>query len=191
MQPSDAPRIELAKARDAIQSMRSATTLEQFEEHWKEFLRRVERSWNKTFHHYGKSPKWSGWSGATEQLRKKDPLLSYLVNARGAEEHTVNEIVGRQPGGIGINPAKGNVLEHMEINMINGNIDIKSDSPLKITFRPARTTLIPVVNRGRTYAIPMSHLGYQIDPNDVVALAEIAAEFYESAVSKAEDFFVK
>lgn len=44
--------------------------------------------------------------GKFESLRKKDQLLSYLINARGADEHTVNEIVGRESGGIGINPAR-------------------------------------------------------------------------------------
>jgi hypothetical protein len=191
MQHSEQPSLELSRARAAIETMRNAKTFDQFEECWKEFLGRLERVWNKGFNHFGKSPKWNGWKGKFEGLRKTDPLLSYLINARGADEHTINEIVGREPGGIGINPAEGNNLyiEHMEIN--NGNIFIKSPQKIKIDFFPARTTLLPVTNRGRTYPVPTTHLGNAVDPINVIAVAEAGAQFYEHFLSQAEEFFVK
>jgi hypothetical protein len=95
MKHSDQLKIELSKAREAIKSMRNAKTIDEFEESWKTFLGRLERVWSKSINHFGKSPKWNGWKGKFESLRKSDPLLSYLVNARGAEEHTVNEIIKR------------------------------------------------------------------------------------------------
>jgi hypothetical protein len=191
MQNSDQPSLELAKARAAVDGMRAAKTLDEFEEAWKEYLGRLERVWNKGLSHFGKSPKWNGWKGQFESLRRTDPLLSYLVNARGADEHTVNEIVGREPGGIGINPAEGNSLyiEHMEIN--NGNIFIKSPQKIKVDFLPARTTLLPVTNRGRVYPVPTTHLGNTVDPTNVIAVADAAAQFYEQFLVKAEEFFVK
>ncbi len=191
MQHSDQPSLELAKARSAVDKMRNAKTLDGFEDAWKEFLGRLERVWNKGESHFGKSPKWNGWKGQFEGLRKTDPLLSYLVNARGADEHTVNEIVGREHGGIGINPAEGNSLyiEHMEIN--NGNIFIKSPQKIRVDFIPAKTTLLPVTNRGRVYPVPTSHLGNPVDPMNVIAVADVGAQFYEHFLVKAEEFFVK
>ena len=191
MQHSDQPSLELAKARAAIGEMRDAKTLDALEEAWKEFLGRLERVWNKGVSHFGKSPKWNGWKGQFEGLRKTDPLLSYLVNARGADEHTVNEIVGREAPGIGINPAKGNSLyiERMEIN--NRNIFIQSPQKIRVDFLPARTTLLPVTNRGRVYAVPTSHLGNPVDLMNVIAVADVAAEFYENFLARAEEFFVK
>ena len=143
MQHSEQPSFELAKARAAIEIMRNAKALDEFEESWKEFLGRLERIWSKSKSHFGKSPKWNGWKGKFEPLRKTDPLLSYLINARGADEHTVNEIVGRMPGGIGINPAEGSSLyiEHMESK--DGNIFIKSPQKIKVEFLPEKTTLLP------------------------------------------------
>jgi hypothetical protein len=191
MQHSEQPSLELVKARAAIEAMRNATTLDAFEEGWKEFLGRLERVWTKSINHFGKSPKWNGWKGKYESHRKTDQLLSYLVNARGADEHTVNEIVGREPGGIGINPAEGNSLyiERMEIN--NGNIFIKSPQKIKIDFLPAKTTLLPVTNRGRTYPVPTTHLGNPIDPMNVIAVAEAGTNFYGQFLAQAEAFFVK
>jgi len=118
-------------------------------------------------------------------------LLSYLVNARGAEEHTVNEIVGREPGGIGINAAEGNSLyiERMEIN--DGNIFIQSPQRIRVDFIPARTTLLPVTNRSRIYPVPTTHLGATVDSNNVISIAEAGAQFYEAFLAQAEGFFVK
>ncbi len=191
MQRSDQPNLELARAQEAVAKMAAATSLDEYEEHWKEFLRRLERCWNKAYAHYGKSPKWNGWQGRIDRLRRTDPLLSYLVNARGAEEHTVNEITTRHPGGIGINPAQGNSLyiERMEIN--NGTISIRSPQKLKIEFTPARMGLLPVTNRGRTYATPTWHLGNSIDAGNVQAVASLALRFYDQVLREAEAFFVK
>lgn len=191
MQRSDQPAVELARARDAAKKMAAAATLDDYEENWKEFLRRVERCWSKVQSHYGKRPKWNGWQGRIDRLRRTDPLLAYLVSSRGAQEHTVNAITTRHPGGIGINPAEGNSLyiEHMEGN--NGVVSIRSPQKLKIDLIPGRMGLIPVTNRDRTYATPTSHLGKTIDPDDVSAVARAALDFYEQAVRDAENFFVK
>ena len=191
MQHSEKPSLELAKARSAVVEMRNAKTLEEFEEAWKRFLGCLERVWNKGVSHFGKSPKWSGWKGQFEELRRTDPLLSYLVNARGAEEHTVNEIVGRTPSGIGINPAEGNSLKIERMDIINGNIFIESQQKLRIDFIPGRTTLLPITNRGRVYSVPTAHLGNPIDPMNVIGIAEAAARFYGIFLDKAEEFFVK
>ena len=121
MQHSEQPRIELKSARDAMESMSNAKALDEFEEGWKEFLRRIERTWNKMHSHFGKSPKWTGWQSKYESLRKNDQLLSYLVNARGAEEHTVDAVVSTTPGGITINPAEGNFM-HIESLSIDSGV---------------------------------------------------------------------
>lgn len=191
MQHSDQPRIELKRARVALDSMIGAKAIDEFEEWWKEFLRRTERAWNKTQAHYGKSPKWSGWQSKYESLRKTDQLLSYLVNARGAEEHTVNAVVSTTPGSIGINAAEGNFLHIEKMSINNGVITVKSPQKLKIDFIPGKTELLPVVNRGRRYEVPKDHLGQAINPQDVPSLAKAALAFYESAIADTETFFVR
>lgn len=189
MQHSKQPALELEKARIAIEAMRNAKSLDEFEDGWKEFLGRLERVWTKGINHFSKSPKWNGWKGKFEPLRRSDSLLSYLVNARGADEHTVNEIVGREPGGIGINPAEGNCLYIERMTISNGNIFIKSPQKIRVDFLPAKTTLLPVTNRGRTYPVPTEHFGSPIDPTNVIAVAEAGAQFYERFLAQAEEFF--
>lgn len=191
MQDSDKPDQELEKARSYIDRMRQAETLEQYEEHWKEFLSKLERVWHKAYNHFSRSPKWNGWKGKYEQARKKDPLLSYLVNARHADEHTVSEITGREAGGIGFGPAEGNSLyiEKMELN--NGKISIQSPHNIRISFIPGKVKLLPVTNYGRVYDVPTFHLGAPIDPSNVVAVAETAVGYYAKFLEDARAFFVK
>jgi hypothetical protein len=191
MKSSEQPRIEITKAKACIEGMHNAISLDEFEEHWKNLLHRLERVWNKTLSHYSKSPKWHGWKGKYEQLRKKDPLLSYLINARGADEHTVNEIVSRKPGGIGINPAEGNSLYIEKMTLNKGHISIKSPQRIRIDFIPAKTVLAAVVNRGRTYPAPTSNLGNTIDPTKVIDVAEMGIEFYQGFLDDVETHFVK
>jgi hypothetical protein len=191
MQKSEQPHIELKLAMLSIDAMKTAASLDDFEESWKTFLHRIERIWNKVANHYGKSPKWNGWQGKFLKLRKEDPLLSYLINARGAEEHTVDDIVTRQAAGIGIGPAEGNYLyiEHMTID--GPNISIKSPQKIKIDFIAERTVPLPVKNRGRVYSVPISHLGNVIDSSSVIFIAEAGLNFYLELIKEVEHAFVR
>lgn len=191
MQGSEKPHEELRYAEAAAEAIRAARSIEEFERQWKEFLRRLERVWSKMTAHFGRSPKWSGWCGKIEAARKADQMLSYLVNARGAEEHTVNEIRAKVPGGIGINAAEGKSLFIERMEMRDGVLSIHSPQALKIDFLPARMTLLPVANRGRTYAVPAKHLNQPIDGGDVQAVAQAALASYRGALADAESFFVK
>jgi hypothetical protein len=171
--------------------MHASKTSKEFEEHWKEYLQRLERSWNKARAHYGKSPKWTGWQSKIERARRTDELLSYLENARGAEEHSVDEIVEHAPSGIGINPASGNSLYIEKMEMKDGILSVWSPQKLKVEFLPGRMSLIPIVNRGRTYKPPSSHCGASINPVDVIGIAELGFKFYAESLQEAEAFFVK
>jgi hypothetical protein len=191
MKYSEQPRIELTQTKVCIEGMHSAKSLGQFEEQWNSFLHGLERIWNKTSNHYGKSPKWKVWKVKYEHIRKNDPLLTYLAYARGADEHTVNEILSYESGDIGINPAESNSLyvDHMTID--KGQIYIESPQKNRFDFKPANARLLPVVNRGRTYAVPVSHLGQVIDPTKIVEIAKTAVKFYEDFLNDVESYFVK
>jgi hypothetical protein len=191
MQLSQQPRTELAKAWAAVEAMRNAKSPGESEESWKTYLHHIERVWNKAAHHYGRSPRWNGWKAEYERLRKGDPLLAYLVNARGADEHTVGEITACDRGGIGVNPAEGNILHIERMEIRKGSILIESPQGLRVSCLPDRTKLVPVVNRGRTYPVPTSHRGKSVNPLSAIEIAEMGATFYQAFLDEAEKFFVK
>jgi hypothetical protein len=181
MQPLVKPWEQLKKAIANIKRMKTAKSLDEYEEHWIEFLHNLERAWNKATNHLSKSPKYQGWSrrGQIEKLRRRDSLLAYLINARGAEEHSIKDITTREAGGIGINPAIGNSL-HIKSIIADGagNIAIDSDQPLKITFFNGGVKLLPVVNRGRLYPVPTSHIGKILRKDKPIVLAVLAVELH-------------
>lgn len=183
------PRKELGKVRAHIQAMRRAKSIEILEESWTEYLQCLERVWNKACNLYGSNPGWNGWVGKFKTLRDKDPLLAYLQNARGANQHTVQEIVDREPGEIGINPAGGKDLYIDELRISQGKITIKSPQIIKLTFIPAKIKLLPVLNRGIVFPVPTIHLENPINPNNVIEIAEIGAGFYDNFLNAAQAFF--
>lgn len=193
MQPIDKPWAQLRKAESYIEKMTTASSLGEYEEYWKEFLHNLERSWNKLTSHLKRSPKYQGWveRGKTEKLRRQDQLLSYLVNARGAEEHSVADISKQQPDGIGINPAFGNSLHINKLQISNGQIHIDSVQPIRIDFIPGKVELLSVENRGRTYDIPSQHIGKNIKTNDPVEIANLGLAFYKAYFEEVESHFVK
>ncbi|MEQ3694019.1 MAG: hypothetical protein ABNH16_03765 [Thalassolituus sp.] len=193
MQPIDKPWEQLRRAESYIEKMTTASSVEEYEEYWKEFLHNLERSWNKLTSHLKRSPKYQGWveRGKTEKLRRQDQLLSYLVNARGAEEHSVAEISKQQSGGIRINPVFGNSLKINKVGVINGQIYIDSDQPIKIDFIPDKVVLMSVENRGRTYDVPSEHIGNKLIKNDPVEIAKLGVAFYKTYFENAEVHFVK
>jgi hypothetical protein len=177
---------EIVKAKEAIEGMSKSKKLEDFEEHWKMFLNRLERVWNKASNFYKDSPKWNGWKGKYENARNKDPLLLYLKNARGADEHTINEILSREPSKIGIRAGNGKTGYIKKAIFNKGNIYLESPHNIRIDFIPARIMLLPIVNRGVTYNVPKTHLNKPIDPGNIIELSKIAIKYYDTFITEAE-----
>lgn len=183
------PLEELEKAKSYLNSMRSAKSLEEFEEYWKSYLSRLERVWNKFLAAYKNHPKWHGWGGKHIKVKKDDPLLSYLTNARGADEHTIAEITEKSSGSMTINPAFGRVWNPERIEINRGVVKIDSAEPYKITFTPAKIRLLPVINRGVTFPVPTSHLENPVDPNNIIAIAELGIAYYNKVLEDSKSVF--
>lgn len=149
--------------------------------------------------HYRRSPKWGNWAARFDRDRRQDQLLSYLCNARGADEHTTAEVTGREPGGIGIGLADGAgvqpdgsvFIEHLALRSGPGGLEIQSAQPVKIVFHPERVRLEQVINRGRVYSVPENHLGQPINAIDLAGIGDLALVYYESMLNEAEAFFCR
>ena len=189
MQSSPKLQEELSRARDLVAAMKGSGTLSELEDHWKEYLGRLERVWFKAFAHYKRSPKWQGWQARFEKERKNDPLLSYLRNARGADEHTVSDIVEHQQSHIAIVPGEqGGTIRNLRIN--GGVYTADTTGTVGVVFNPARIRLLPVVNRGVTFDVPRKHQDNALNSENVVSVAEAGLRYYEKFLNEADAFFV-
>lgn len=192
MQHSDAPWDALKRAEISLAALTKSDVPEEQAAHWSDFLTQIDRTWNKCEAHFKKSPKWHGWASKWGKLRTADPLLLYLRQARNVDEHTTDPIHEKRPGGVGIGPAKGDSLYVHEMRIENGQITkLHTDVPVKFTIFSGQAGPVPVKNRGVTYSVPDSHLGKKVDSPDFKTLASLAYDFYKSALTEAEAFFVK
>ncbi|WGI26589.1 hypothetical protein QEN58_05895 [Halomonas alkaliantarctica] len=180
MEPPHKPQQELNEATVHVIGMENADSLDAFEKHWRGFLHHLERVWNKSQAHFKNHPAWNGWKGQYDRTRRQDPLLSYLINARGADEHTVAEITYRVPGNTTISNNSGRPITITKGDFTGrGTARYEADGELDIKFNPGRTKLLPVYNRGVEYRPPTSHKDESIDPNDVIDVARKGVEFYD------------
>jgi hypothetical protein len=170
--------------------MESSESLEDLEDCWKEYLGRVERVWYKSSAHFKKSPKWNNWKVSFEKQRSTDPLLSYLRNARGADEHTVADIAEYHDGIISIVAGEGGGGTIRNLRISNGHVTAETTGSVNVVFNPFRIRLLSVTNRGVVYPVPNSHNGAPIDPENVIAVAKVGLVFYENFLTEAENFFV-
>lgn len=114
----------------ALDRLNRSQSLEEVEEHWKELLFRLERVWYKCESHFKHSPKWNGWKGKYEKYIKIDPVLAYLINARGAHEHTVEEIVKKDPGSISIGAGNEGSVHIKRLMVANGKVEFEGGRPI-------------------------------------------------------------
>jgi hypothetical protein len=192
VEPLNVARKELRGAERALDSLPSAQSYAALEDTWTSFLRHLERSYNKAQAQLKRSSKFQGWPvrGRVEALRSKDPLLSYLRSARGAEEHGIEPIATAKPGGVGIGPAEGNSLYIRNMTVDRGKITIDSPNKIRVKVIPAEFVLAPVINRGVKYEVPKSHLGADLPSSDPVTLGEHGLKFYQDFLEEAEREFV-
>lgn len=130
---------------------------------WREVLRRLERVWTKTqaaVHHL------SGWKQIESEitnLRRTDPLLQYVAQARNVDEHSIQ-----------------NLAKEYEWDF---TATLKPEGIL-LGWSPWDRPLLSLVNRGTRYNPPSVHLGQSIEPllgngkAEPRVVAELAIEFY-------------
>ncbi len=138
-----------------------------FSEHeasWREVLRRVERIYAKTKAASHDQAGWPAINSEISYLRKTDPLLIYVQQARHADEHSIQDIAADWDAQL--------------------NAERQADGSLKVMWQPYDRPLLPVINRGITYNPPRTHLGEDISSlfgkgnEESVIVARLALQLY-------------
>ncbi|HEX2650004.1 MAG TPA: hypothetical protein VHN19_08735 [Burkholderiales bacterium] len=163
--PLKAAAEEFALADQAYRRMVniSVGNFAEYEKAWRDFLHRIERVWVKTqaaVHHL---PKWQRVESEIGLLRRKDPLLSYLQQARNVDEHTISDLAQDWDPKLKV---------------------VQKGNKVHVTWQPWDRPLLPVKNRGVTFAPPKVHLGKNIEhlkgkgKGEPRVIAELALRFY-------------
>lgn len=158
------------------------------------------------------SPRSMQWFGAKKQIRKSDPLLQYMFEARNDDEHGLGSAVELKPElyEIGVSDPRSSNRIHLNGGpfsdvFIEGtttavafeggpppaNLRVTSldGKPVRIRRTPATTILTPVSARGhRTYPPPTHHLGQPIKDTSPIAIAELNVAYLERLLGEAEQY---
>ncbi|MET0004370.1 MAG: hypothetical protein ABW087_12185 [Candidatus Thiodiazotropha sp.] len=190
-----APKKDLNIAKKAIESMKSTRDFSEFQECWENFLFRIERAWEFTERTLKTKNGFQQWHTPYTDLRKKDPLLVFLRQARNAEMHSVSPTVTKPLKMAVVDKSgRGFQLNSISSKLENGTITIDLDSPdilldLDAKVVPTDPEVVRFKNRGKWYNPPWHHLRERIRDLHPVALAELGLKFYRAYVYEAEAWY--
>jgi hypothetical protein len=175
-----AAKNELGLAKTAAQKMEAATTLEDFDFHWKQFLSRIRRMWYKTLAAFKNDPRFfsSPHFKRVNEALTNDELVCYLAKARDADEHTVEEITRRVSSGWEIALPSGGYLLFPEVTADGRPTSFSPDLNPHAIFRAERVTAAPATTRGQTYPVPKMHKGTPIESRSILTFARLGLEYY-------------
>ena len=146
---------ELKKAAEACRRMAKVGvgSFSEYDDAWRAVLTHVDRTWNKLQAAARDRQGWHAIEYRCRRLRKEDPLLLYVRQARNVEEHTITPIAKDWDP---------------EMNVV-GSI---------LSFNPWSRTLLPVTNRGKTFQPPKEHLDIRLENASPLDVANAAITFY-------------
>ncbi|HKR44538.1 MAG TPA: hypothetical protein VJU59_33520 [Paraburkholderia sp.] len=185
-----AARKELALARKAFDGLKEASSSDQEESHWKEFIGRLTRFWNKTESALKGDPKFfnSPHVKRVKVALKSDELIRYLSQARHADEHRHEETTNVMPGGFE-NVAIADTrmrIRNPKITINGVTMDVPPPPGYQRRAVRAELRLTAVKNRDQVYDVPRTHAGQDITLASVQNYAELGLAFYESVLDGLE-----
>jgi len=180
-------------AREAYDAMRLAPDFATASRHWGEFLYRWNRVFNKLKR--GAVGPAKAWYKTREDEMRADPLLSYLHEARNADEHGIEDITEEQFSAYLVPPENSSARIASIAVMADGSLHVDAIDHEGRPLQPSdvialnRFRLVPVSKgRGQTWAVPTKHLGMDIDPVNVAILCRYALSYAAQTIGAGRGF---
>lgn len=169
----------VTKASRELSALAESKTIDEAEERWLDLLNTIDKLWKKANNEVKvllgsefSKHKFDSWKAKTVNLRKTDSLLQYVRNARNADEHTIQKLTQK---GWAITVDKKMTTD----GQWAGTMTLKLE-------------LIPFVNEGIRYDLPIKHLDQVItSPEDPQEVGHLAIKFYQTYIQTIEDHFSK
>lgn len=159
--------VELVGATNAYKKMVKVGvgSFHQYDMAWREFLQAIDRAWNKVLVRCHGEKKWQKLKSKYEKLRKEDPLLKYVAQARNVTEHSISDVIMDWDANLKAQPVLGGI---------------------HLSWSPWDRPLLPVTNRGATFLPPKKHLSKSMEyyrqkrpgVEEPRVVAELAMQFY-------------
>jgi hypothetical protein len=184
----------LNKSKEAFGICRNAMRFGEFASGWAAFLIHTGSVINALEAGAQHTPQGRQWYGRIKREGRKDPLVSYMYQARNSEEHSTDNTTHPEPGRFVI--SGDFTIERLVMQIggvgtpgVSGRIRARPGGrPIAIEHTPSGPRLIPVVDSrfGTTFDVPKEHLGKPLQDDSPLAVAELYLEYLEDIVRKAE-----
>jgi hypothetical protein len=194
----DAQAVEQAKGRlqraeKALQRLKDASSYDEAEEAWSDFLLAAAAIYSKLEQGSKSKGKSSGWFGRKKKERKDDLLLRFLHHARNSDEHGIERVAERGGNQTDIStgePLKFNERREKLLTVRDGTTrEIKFENLKAYLYGPS---LIMIRVHDRRYGDycdpPTEHMGKTIDldDNSLIGVAALGITYLTTLVAEAE-----
>ena len=175
----------LTRAKAALRQMERAQGFSALDEGWSNFLVASKLVFTKLGAGAKGDPASESWFSRKLGQQKADPLLSYLYQARNAEEHGLNRSIEHA---YDIRVVDGVVLEVDVAFEANGDVTFRnSHDPNEVVHFALKGTLKPVTDKrsGRNFAPPVEHLGAPLRDTSAFGIADAMIAYLERLLLEA------
>lgn len=178
----------LAKASMCLESIEASRSFDEFESAWTDLLIALDDIHTILQQGAKTSPQSRQWYGGKKTERRKDPLLSYLHQARNADKHGIEPIASHKPGGVKISKgARPTFILKTAVNHGKASFELHPIEGPGMEIIPPSAELIPVrFDRfGDVFEPPTKHLGSILPDVSPLAIARIGFKYHETLVQAA------
>jgi hypothetical protein len=184
----DKTRKRLAKASVCLERIEASRSFGEFESAWTDLLIALDDIHTVLQQGAKTSPQSRQWYGGKKTERRKDPLLSYLHQARNADKHGIEPIATHKPGGVKISEgAQPTFILKTAVKHGKPSFELHPVEGPGMEIVPPSAELIPVrFDRfGDVFVPPTQHLGSILPDVSPLAIARIGFKYHEALVQAA------
>lgn len=197
-------------ASSSFAAMQISDNHRELADHWYIFLHAAKGIYTTLEQGAKATPQARQWFGEMTKVRKNDPLLRYVSEARNDDEHGIEENTELRKSALKIGVATPGssraMIDQFGNTFINcgtayyiegGNpnqenlpvVQSLDGKPVYSIFQPERIILKPVHDRGRNqYNPPTTHMGKKLETGGPVEVAELTLNYLEKLIAQAEGF---
>ena len=188
-------KARLRTAAQQLERVEASTSYEEFADQWYLFLVAAKNVYTMLEQGSKDTPQCRQWFGGVKQVRKSDPLLQYLFQARDDDEHGLSDVTKLESASLSIGKVRSGYSNHVSMSFTTDaigrpvvhNIESRDGLPVLIEAREPHIALMPVTGRGGVvYPPPTKHLGKLLPDDLPLTVGKAGLVYLEALVSEAE-----
>jgi hypothetical protein len=181
----NAARVQLGRATQSLTELKGSNDFATIETHWAAFLVAMTRVFTKLEQGSKTSYKSNAWWGRRVHEKKTDPLLRYLLHARNADEHTLQQITEFNPGRAHVGQPTAQEIADLHHQLEHETRPHAVLGLAEVVF--PHVVLKEVVDKGVRFSPPQSHLDVPLTNTSPAHVGDLALAYLEAMIKEAAE----